>query len=254
MKVTLIGTGGGIISENRTYPAYLINDNILIDCGEGTTQKLIKLGVINKIRVICISHLHNDHFLGIFSLLWYYWIRGRSEPIQIIGPPSTEHNIKKILELSHTPKDMGGFDIQFIELKEIYEIQELDVHPHIILKAVHVEHGFPAYAYSIMQNNSKMTYSGDTKPNQKFTLLAENSDLLICEATFPDKFEKIAHKYNHCTPSDAAEIAKKSNSKCLVLIHISPIFENLVSIMKKAAEERFGKKVLIGKDLMEINI
>jgi len=254
MQITFIGTSGGIISENRTYPAYLINNDLLVDCGEGTTQKLIKLGVINDIKLICISHLHNDHFLGICSLLWYYWITGRSKPIKIIGPPTTEVTIKKILQLAHTPEDMGGFEINFVELKNSNQLQELGKTEKYIINAIQVEHGFPAYAYSIESNESKITYSGDTKPNNQIIELAKDSDLLICEATFPDKFKKVAHKYHHCTPSDAANIAKKSNSKKLVLVHISPVFESVIPKMKNAAEEIFENDVIIGIDLMQLEI
>lgn len=254
MEITFIGTSGGIISETRTYPAYLINDDLLIDCGEGTTQKLIKLNAINKIKFICISHLHNDHFLGLFSLLWYFWITGRSKPIKIIGPPTTEDTIKKILKLAHTAEDMGGFDIDFEELTKANKIQEIKNTENYLIKAIQVEHGFPAYAYSIESENSKLTYSGDTKPNQRIEMLSRNSDFFICEATFPDKFQKIAHKYHHCTPSDAANIAKKSNSKRLALVHISPVFESQISMMKKSAEKIFGNEVIIAEDLKKFEI
>lgn len=254
MQITFIGTSGGIISENRTYPAYIINDDLLIDCGEGTTQKLIKLGFINDIKLICISHLHNDHFLGICSLLWYYWITGRSKPIKIIGPPTTKVTIKKILQLAHTPEDMGGFELDFIELKKSNQLQDLGEFQTYLIKAIQVEHGFPAYAYSVESNRSKLTYSGDTKPNNQIIEIAQNSDLLICEATFPDKFQKVAHKYHHCTPSDAAKIANKSHSKKLVLVHISPVFEGLMPKMKESAEQIFENDVIIGIDLMQLEI
>jgi len=254
MNITLIGTSGGIISETRTYPSFLINNDLLLDCGEGTTQKLIKLKMIDSIECICITHLHNDHFLGICSLLWYYWITGRSKSIKIVGPPTTEKTIKTILELAHTPEDMGSFEINFIELKDSDEIQEIKEYDSYKVNAIRVEHGFPAYAYSIESENSKLAYSGDTKPNQRIEMLAKNSDLFICEASFPDKFQKVAHKYNHCTPSDAAHIAKKSNSKKLVLVHISPIFESQIPFMKKSAEEIFEDEVIIAEDLNILEI
>jgi len=254
MNITFIGTSGGIISENRTYPAYLINDDLLLDCGEGTTQKLIKLNMIDSVECICITHLHNDHFLGICSLLWYYWITGRSKSIKIVGPPTTEKTIKTILELAHTPEDMGSFEINFIELNDSDEIQEIKECHSYKINAIKVEHGFPAYAYSIESQNSKLTYSGDTKPNQRIEILAKSSDLFICEATFPDKFQKIAHKYHHCTPSDAAHMAKKSNSKKLVLVHISPIFDSQNSLMKKSAEEIFENEVIIAEDMRKLEI
>ena len=71
MKITFLGTAGSTLSEHRSYPAILINKDLLLDCGEGTTQKLLQVNAINTIKTIFFTHLHNDHLLGVFSLLWY---------------------------------------------------------------------------------------------------------------------------------------------------------------------------------------
>jgi len=254
MKLVLVGTAGSIISKSRTYPSYLINDEVLLDCGEGTTQKLLKLDVIDNINTICITHLHNDHFIGIISLIWYYWISGISKELKIIGPQNTEETIKKILKLAHTPEKLGSLKIQYNELEDSKEIQEREIEANYNIKSIKVEHVFPAYAYRIEDNKSVITYSGDTKPNQNIVNLAKDSDILICEATFPDKLQRFAHKHGHCTSSDAARIAKNSNSKKLILVHISPVFENKIPKMKQQAERIFENDVIIGEDLMKLEI
>lgn len=38
MKITFIGTSGGFLGAEKSFPAILINDDLLLDCGEGTTQ------------------------------------------------------------------------------------------------------------------------------------------------------------------------------------------------------------------------
>ncbi len=252
MRLILIGTSGSIISKSRSYPAFLINDDLLLDCGEGTTQKLQQLGVIDSIEIICLTHLHNDHFMGIISLIWYYWISGISKKLQIIGPPNTENTIKLILKLAHTPEKLGSLRIQYTELEDSEKIQEINT--NYTIRSIKVEHIFPAYAYRIKDSKSVITYTGDTKPNQKIINLAKGSDILICEATFPDKLQRFAHKHGHCTSSDAATIAKKSNSKKLILVHISPVFENQIPIMKQQAENIFKNDIIIGKDLIKLEI
>lgn len=62
MKITFLGTAGSIMTENKSFPSILINNDLLLDCGEACTQKLLKLKFINTIDTICISHLHGDHF------------------------------------------------------------------------------------------------------------------------------------------------------------------------------------------------
>jgi len=248
MKLTIIGSGGSIMSRSRSYPSYLINDEILLDCGEGTTQKLLQLNIIENINHICLTHLHNDHFMGLFSLLWYYWLTKSKERITIVGPPETEKTIEKIMELTNTPKDMGDFHIDYIELKDTSEIQEFNF--NYTIKAKKMEHGILTFGYRVEDEDSALTYSGDTSPNRDLIDLAQGSDILINESTFPDKLQEQAHIYNHCTPSDAGEIAQAANVKQLILVHISAVFEDSMLYMKKSAAEKFEGEVIIGKDLM----
>lgn len=248
MKLTIIGSGGSIMSKSRSYPAYLINDEVLFDCGEGTTQKLINMGVIDKINLICLTHLHNDHFMGIFSLLWYYWLTKRKTSIKIVGPPKTQMTIEKIMELSHTPADLGDFHIEYIELEDNSNDQEFNYKYKI--KATRMKHGILTFGYRIEDGASAITYSGDTSPDQGLVSLARDSDILICESTFPDSLQARAHTYNHCTPSDAGDIANKSHAKKLILVHISPIFEDMMLEMRRSAAEKFSGEIIIGKDLL----
>lgn len=248
MKLTIIGSGGSIMSSSRSYPSYLINDEILLDCGEGTTQKLLQLNLIESINQICLTHLHNDHFMGLFSLLWYYWLTKSKEQITIIGPPETQSTIEKIMELTNTPADMGDFQIEYIELENSSKIQELRF--DYTIKARKMEHGILTFGYRVEDGDSALTYSGDTAPNQNLIDLAQESDILINESTFPDKLQEQAHEYNHCTPSDAGDIAQSANVKQLILVHISAVFEDLIPDMKEDAAGKFEGEIIIGKDLM----
>lgn len=65
MQIYLIGTSGSSITANRTTTSILVDDDLLIDVGEGATQKLLKIGKFKNIQTILISHLHVDHFIGI---------------------------------------------------------------------------------------------------------------------------------------------------------------------------------------------
>lgn len=258
VNVTFIGTVGSALTADQTYSSILIDENLLLDCGEGTTQKLIKLNMINKIETICITHLHNDHIMGIFSLLWYYWIASqRTRPLKITGPPKLEYTIKKILELINTPKDAFKFEIQMEELEDIEEIQILNGNEYKI-SAVKAEHNPISFAYRIekMENGSSLVYTGDTRPVNRLIELARDCDLLICESTFPDEMADYAHKYGHCTPSDASELALKAGVPHLILTHISAIFQNKKEIekFKMQAENSFKNKVKIARDLMKIII
>ena len=253
MKITLLGTAGSLIAKDKGCPAILINDDLLLDCGEGTTQKLIQLDLIKNVKTICITHLHNDHFLGAFSLLWHYWLSQRKEELKIIGPPQLKSTFETILELTHTPEGMmSSFKVSYIELKETNTVQTINA--NYAIQYISVEHGFPAFAYRIENKGKSFCYSGDTKPTDNLKKIARDCDLLVCECTLPDDMHEFAHKHNHCTPSDVGEIAAAANAKKLVLTHISSFFLDRIDEFKKSAEKNFIKKVIIAEDLMELKI
>lgn len=100
----------------------------------------------------------------------------------------------------------------------------------------------------------KITYSGDTRPCEEMIMLARDSTLLIHESTFIQKEKTNAEEYGHSTSVDAAYIAKDSNSKELILTHISTRYGDEYSdIMLKEAKEIF-ENTKLAKDFMEIEL
>ncbi|WP_188453722.1 ribonuclease Z [Virgibacillus oceani] len=66
---------------------------------------------------------------------------------------------------------------------------------------------------------------GDTRLTEQNKLFVENSDVLVHEATFDDSKEKLAKDYFHSTTTQAASLAKESNTQKLVLTHISSRYQ-----------------------------
>ncbi|TFG02218.1 MAG: MBL fold metallo-hydrolase [Promethearchaeota archaeon] len=253
MKITFIGTAGSLLTADRSYPSILINQDLLLDCGEGTTQKLLKIGAIKHVNRILLTHLHNDHFMGIFSLLWYYWLSGRKQNLEIIGPPKTQFTINKILDLIHTTEGMrSSFDLQFVELEDTNELQALNKGYKI--KAMKVKHSITGFAYRIEDQGKSLCYSGDTAPTQNLIKLANECDLLIGESTFPSQFKRIAHKYGHSTPSDLAELASTSRTKRIAMVHIASHYLDQIENFKAQAQKEFKGEIIIAKDLMELTL
>ncbi|MFX0071834.1 MAG: MBL fold metallo-hydrolase [Candidatus Hermodarchaeota archaeon] len=252
MKITFIGTAGSFLTADRSYPSILINQDLLLDCGEGTTQKLLKIGAININRIL-LTHLHNDHFVGIFSLLWYYWLTGRKKDLEIIGPPHTKDTINKILDLINTPKGMRThFEIDFFELEDTSEFQTINRDYNI--NAARVDHSILGFSYRIERDGKSVCYSGDTAPSENLIKLAKNCDFLIFESTFPSEFKKVAHKYGHSTPYDLAQLARESNCGQVAMVHIASTYIHQIEKFRSQAEIELNKTIIIPEDLMEINI
>lgn len=252
LKITLLGTVGSVASKKRGYPAIVVNDNLLLDCGEGTTQKLIQLELIDTINTICLSHLHCDHYTGIFTLLWHYWIAKRTVDINIIGPKGIKETIEKIIKLVNTPISMRSCKLNYIELEENNEIQSIQ-NQHDI-KGMKTNHVPLTFAFRISDGNKSMCYTSDTGPCKELVNLIKGSNVLITETTFPDKFSELAHSLRHSTPSDAAELAELSHCDTLVLFHISSYYEELLNNFKEEAERKFKKEVILAQDLLILEI
>ena len=76
----------------------------------------------------------------------------------------------------------------------------------------------------------------DTRLCENAYKLAQNVDVLICEATYLDTEEKQAHEYMHLTARQAAMIAREANAGMLILSHFSQRYLNLSDHLKQATE------------------
>ncbi len=100
----------------------------------------------------------------------------------------------------------------------------------------------------------KITYSGDSKPCEEMIEFAKDSTLLIHESTFTKEDSTNAEEHFHSTSIDAARIAKKSNSKELILTHISTRYgEEYAKLMLNESREVF-ENTKLARDLMEVKL
>ena len=103
------------------------------------------------------------------------------------------------------------------------------------------------------EKSRKVTFILDTALNANAIKLAKNSDLLICESCFIQSEKQKAAEYKHLTANDAATVAKKSNSKKLILTHISQRYEHNTAPVLKEAKKVF-KNTSLAKDFDVVKI
>ncbi|MFN3921544.1 MAG: MBL fold metallo-hydrolase, partial [Caldimicrobium sp.] len=74
MRLTVLGSGTGWITLERSSPAYLVsheNFHLLLDFGPGTLRQILRVGLtFNDISAIFISHFHPDHFSDLIPFLF----------------------------------------------------------------------------------------------------------------------------------------------------------------------------------------
>ncbi len=113
-ELTILGCGGAIptLDKNPTSQYLNIQDrHFLVDCGEGSQTQLRKYKCkFSKIDHIFISHLHGDHFLGLFGYLSTLSLLGRTSPMNLYAP-------KDLMILINTHNEIAGknynFDLKF---------------------------------------------------------------------------------------------------------------------------------------------
>jgi ribonuclease BN (tRNA processing enzyme) len=253
MKITFLGTTGGIFTKNRGYPSILIDDSLLLDCGDGTAQRLMEVNSLRSIRTICLSHLHGDHSMGIMSLLWYYVFTNRKEKLTIIAPSPVKEFIARILD-NFLPTELVQFPFELHLLELNGGSKVLEVEGGYRLKYAEMDHTIKAFGYRVEKDRGLLCYSGDTRFQQTLVDLAKGCDVLICESTFPDDKAENAYQTGHCTPSEAARMARDAGCGKLVLVHFSPLFPRPVGQLLEGIKPIFEREILIGEDLLTLEI
>lgn len=99
-----------------------------------------------------------------------------------------------------------------------------------------------------------VTIFGDTRQTDQSIALAQNSDVMIHEATFQQGEEKMAKAYYHSTTNQTAEIAKAAKVGKLFLTHISARYLAKEANELEAAAQEIFPNTTVAKDFDQFTI
>ena len=262
LSLFFAGTAGSVPTARRGLPALLLRaggDRILIDCGEGTQQQLLRSVGLPELDAIFLTHYHLDHWLGIIGILKTFDLRGRERSLTIYGPPGLD----ALLERMRPAWGRVSFPLR---------VEELDPHEEVGFDGYAIapfpveHHRITAYGYAFAEDDRpgrfdaetaerlgvtpgpdvgrlqagetvngvtpdqvlgeprrgrRIVVSGDTAPCQATEVFAHGADLLVHEATFLDDELERARETGHSTARQAAEIAAAAGVRLLALNHLS---------------------------------
>lgn len=269
------------------------DEDILVDCGEGTQRQFKRAKIsIAKVTRILLTHFHGDHVFGLPGLLQSLAAGERKKTLYIYGPHGIKEFMKKLLEtfLFHQSykievEEASG---KFFENSDFYLAAEKMTHlincnaytfvkkgqirinkvklkkekipPGPILgklkegkDIIHNGKKYLAKNLTFKEENKKVSFVLDTSLNKNIVPFVNDSDLLVCESTFNKELEKTAMEYGHLTSHQAAEIAKKSGSKKLIITHISQRFEKDKNMILNESKKVF-KNSFLAEDLKSFEI
>ena len=239
LKIIFLGTSGTVPSINRNPSSILLQyggQRLLFDCGEGTQrQMMIAKAGFRNLDAIFITHLHTDHFIGLFGLLETLSLNDRKDKICIYSPDANFlSTLFKIFKYSNL-----GFPIEVIELDD-GDCVKFNNFQIISFKTDHI---VPSLGYAFIEKERPGKFNKDKAeklgipPGPLYSKLIKGESIIINGKTItpemvvgrPRPGRKIVYTGDTRPCERTVEIAKNAD----ILIHDAAF----TSDMQKWAEE-----------------
>jgi len=244
MLIRILGSGTIKTSYLKNCSGYLLNDEFLLDCGPGIWRALSKNKIKNsQIKYIALSHFHTDHVTDLAPFLLERYLLSEKDDIdlKLIGPNGLKEWFKVFSKLFGDW--MQTLPIEIIEMQSKYKFDKYNIQ---VLPNGHTANSI---CYRIEDYKGKIFfYSGDTGENENIKNLSKNADIAIIEASNTPHTKIL----DHLTPQIAAEIAKNSNVKKLILTHFYPEVYDSDSLSE--AKKIFKNDIVLADDNMILEI
>ncbi|RLG38325.1 ribonuclease Z [Candidatus Alkanophaga liquidiphilum] len=181
LRITFLGTGGALPTPDRNPSALVVRrggELLLLDCGEGAQQQMMRAKTGMKISAIFLTHFHADHVLGIPGLIQTLAFQGRKAPLEIYGPPRVGRFLYHLLSLVYLTKD---FKIRAIGLKPGDVVRRNGY----VIRAIRTEHGVPSLGYVLEEDmrpgkfNREKAISLGIKPGPLFSKLQSGQSVVV---------------------------------------------------------------------------
>mgnify|MGYP000600667949 FL=1 len=120
-ELIALGTGSLAPTRERNQSGHLLRwgaAGVLFDPGEGTQRQMTLAGVPARcIRIICLTHLHGDHCLGLPGVLQRLSLDRAPHPVTLVYPASGQEYVDRLraasihhdeLDLRPLPVEVGS--------------------------------------------------------------------------------------------------------------------------------------------------
>jgi phosphoribosyl 1,2-cyclic phosphodiesterase len=243
MNITLWGVRGSIPTTSPDTKMYGGNTScievdaedtmLILDAGSGI-QHLSHHHLRNSGRVdILLTHLHIDHIQG---LGFFRHLFNPSMEVHIWGPTSSNQSLRNRLGRYFSPP---LFPVHFRDLPCKLILHEIENSSFTIgpffIQSCFVNHPGPTVGYRIKEQQAVIAYIPDHEPALGRTGLLQDikwlsgsdlaleADLLLHDAQYTSEEYKYRVGWGHSCLEDAAQFAKLTGVKRLLLTHHDPM-------------------------------
>ena len=160
-ELTILGSNSAVPAFGRHPSSQVLSldgNKFLIDCGEGCQLQMSKYNIKRgKLDHIFISHLHGDHYFGLFGLINTLNLNGREAPLNIYGPPSLEGMLQSVLgDYSHRLQyDLNFHGLTMDSAETIFETKDCRVSTLVM------NHSIECLGFQFEQIKSKPNVSAE---------------------------------------------------------------------------------------------
>jgi ribonuclease Z len=244
LTLVTLGTGGAWENHNRWGPstAVALGDRVwLVDAGRGVAESLRAAEIpVAQPEAVLLTNLLPANTLGLDDLLLTGWLRGRREPLRLLGPPGTLA-LARAVEAAVAPgaRALGGA----LALPDgpRFEVRELQDGDGEELGALGFRAGAlpggptPALAYRFEWRGRAAVVSATGWAPDALTDFARGAQLLVHDgamvptpeqaeaAGLEEDPEQLRREAAIQTPlAQAAGIARRAGIETLVLVRLRP--------------------------------
>lgn len=250
MRLTVLGSGTAAANPRRGAPGYLVEagaETLLVDCGAGTLDRLLRAGGdAHRIDRVIFTHHHMDHFGEIGHLLFAARLpgHGRRRPLTLAGSAPLLAAFRALQQVFGHWLAPDTFPLT---------LHDLDEGPlagaGVRVAGYPVAHIPSSRALRLEEEGGAvLALSGDTDSCDGVVAAARDADLFVCEASFPEG----GKQPGHLVPSEAGELARRAGARRLLLSHFYP--ECDAADMAAPAAAAFGKPVALAADGMVVEV
>ncbi len=226
-ELVIVGCSGSGPGPRSAASAYLVREtvegrttSVLLDLGSGAFGPLQGLVDPRDIDAIVLSHLHADHCLDMVA--WDVaatYGPGPWGPVPTYAPAGTQERLARAGEVDD-PRDA--------HLDRSFDFRTIDAQSRVTVGCFTMTfapaaHPVESYAIRVDGPHGALVYSGDTGPTPALDELARGANLLLAEASFPDRADLPPDL--HLSGRQAGECADGAGVGTLVVTHV-PAWED----------------------------
>ena len=270
MRFVMLGSGAVRDNVRRAGPSQALlvdGETWVFDCGRSACTNLARAGIpCETVDRVFLTHLHFDHVVDLPYLVYVGWVKERAAPLQIYGPQGTKDFVERIIRppfeqdiqsrLGHG-KDLGTLDP---EVTDVEVSNSLLTVGDTRLSAISMTHAnMPTLAFRVDSGDRRVVVTGDGIPGEGFSDFCRGADLLVIECSGTAEFlaEQPWGSW-HMTPPGIASVAQELNVKKVMIKHL--VMEDITGDrtapyrMADQIREGYGGEVIVGEDLLELDI